>query len=368
MMDEPTRARIETKALRGMGRVFERGKTWWIAYYHNGREVRESSKSTHERAAAKLLKQRLGEMSSRRFVGPREERVKFEDLASGYERDYELRGLRSVRAAKARIKHLREFFGEYRARDITSERIRTYQAARRKANASPATVNRETSALARMFRLLVKSGEFSIAPSFPERLEESTPRQGFFERHEYLAVRQNLGFDYADVLDFAYYSGWRKREITDLTWAEIDLAAGVIRLSPERSKTRTGRVLPLSSPMLTVLQRRVSPRRLDCLLVFHRNGNRMVDWRRAWASACKAAKLPGKRLHDCRRTAARNLVRARVPERVAMQLTGHKTRSVFDRYNIVAEDDLQVGVDLLAAYVEQQPTEAKVIALKKAAS
>lgn len=138
--------------------------------------------------------------------------------------------------------------------------------------------------------------------------------------------------------------------------------------APERSKTKTGRVLPLAEPMLKVLQRRVSARRLDCLLVFHRDGEPMVDWRKAWAKACKAAHLEGKRLHDCRRTAARNLVRARVPERVAMQLTGHKTRSVFDRYNIVAEDDLQAGVDRLAVYVEQLPTDPKVVGLKKAVS
>ena len=109
--------------------------------------------------------------------------------------------------------------------------------------------------------------------------------------------------------------------------------------------------------MLKVLQRRVDARRLDSLLVFHRDGEAMVDWRRAWETACKAANLEGKRLHDCRRTAARNLVRARVPERVAMQLTG-----------IVAEDDLKNGVEQLASYVEQLPTDPKVISLKKAVS
>jgi integrase len=74
--------------------------------------------------------------------------------------------------------------------------------------------------------------------------------------------------------------------------------------------------------------------------IFHRKGKPIGDFRKAWATACKKAGVPGRILHDFRRTAVRNLVRAGVPERVAMQMTGHKTRSVFDRYNIVSEEDL----------------------------
>ena len=144
------------------------------------------------------------------------------------------------------------------------------------------------------------------------------------------------------------------------------MGGGVIRLDPERSKTRTGRLLPLSEPLKEVLKRRIAARRLDSPLVFHRDGEPLVDWRKAWTAGCKAASLLGKHLHDCRRTAARNMIRSGTPERVAMQLTGHKTRSVFDRYNIVSETDLRAGVDRLAAYVKTLPTETNVEPLKKA--
>ena len=67
--------------------------------------------------------------------------------------------------------------------------------------------------------------------------------------------------------------------------------------------------------------------------------------------------MPTRFLHDCRRTAARNLIRANVPERVAMLLTGHKSRAIFDRYNIIHEQELIDAGDQLVAYLAQQAQE-----------
>ena len=113
------------------------------------------------------------------------------------------------------------------------------------------TINRETSALHRMCTLAVHWGWLDTVPGFPDRLRENPPRQGFFEHPEYLAVRAHLPAPWQDILDLAYYSGWRKNEILGLTWDEIDEAGGVIRLSPARSKTLVGRILPISPPSPT---------------------------------------------------------------------------------------------------------------------
>ena len=94
-----------------------------------------------------------------------------------------------------------------------------------------------------MCALAVHWGWLDIVPGFPDRLREHPPRQGFFEHPEYLAVRVRLPAPWQDILDLAYYSGWRKQEILGLTWEEIDEAGGVIRLSPGRSKTLVGRIL-----------------------------------------------------------------------------------------------------------------------------
>ena len=205
-----------------------------------------------------------------------------------------------------------------------------------------------------MGTLAVHWGWLDTVPGFPDRLRENPPRQGFFEHPEYLAVRAHLPAPWQDILDLAYYSGWRKQEILGLTWDEIDMAGGVIRLSPARSKTLVGRILPISQPIAEALARRRARRDPDSPLVFHRDGIPVRRWRTAWRTACQAAGVPTRFLHDCRRTAARNLIRANVPERVAMLLTGHKSRAIFDRYNIINEQELLDAGDQLVAYLAQQ--------------
>jgi integrase len=249
------------------------------------------------------------------------------------------------------VEHLRGFFGGWAVDAITADRVRDYQLYRRTQGAEAATINRETSALSRMFQLAIRRGQLERMPLFPKRLEENPPREGFFEHDEYLKVRAYAPASYQDVLDFAYYSGWRRNEILHLTWDEVDLPGGVIRLTPRRSKTKTGRVLPISPPLLQVLTRRLRRRQARDPRVFRRDGVPVRMWRTALRDACRKAHVPHRLLHDCRRTAARNLIRAGVPERIAMLLTGHKTRAVFDRYNIVNEQELLTAGQRLAAYL-----------------
>lgn len=277
----------------------------------------------------------------------------FDTMAQTYLQDYALQRYRTMSTARARVEHLRSFFAGWSVEAMTADAARRYQLYRREQGAEAATINRETSALSRMFQLAIRRGLIERMPLFPKRLEENPPREGFFEHNEFLQVRAELPPAFQDVLDFAYYSGWRRNEILYLTWDDVDFRGGVVRLTPRRSKTRTGRVLPISSPLRQVLERREQLRLKGDPRVFHRDGVPVRTWRYALRDACQRAHVPHRLLHDCRRTAARNLVRAGVPERVAMLLTGHKTRAVFDRYNIVNERELLSAGQTLAAYVQQ---------------
>lgn len=176
------------------------------------------------------------------------------------------------------------------------------------------------------------------------------------------------------MLTFAYYTGWRKREIPSLRLNQIDLHAQTIRLDPGTINSGEGRTVALDGELLDVIKGRwekrkvaETPGRSSILLypfVFHRDGKPVGDFRDVWAKACKEARLPGKVLHDFRRMAVRNMVRAGVPERVAMMVSGHKTRSVFDHYNIVSEEDLKEAARRTWAYAQAQDSASKVVAIK----
>jgi len=143
----------------------------------------------------------------------------------------------------------------------------------------------------------------------------------------------------------------------------VDRDAGVIRLRPEAAKTGRGRMIILDGDLAELIGRRCEARLFAkggnpgvAAFIFHRNGHPVGDFGKAWATACRTAGIPDKLFHDLRRTAARNMVRAGVPERVAMAVTGHVTRSMFDRYNIVSEDDLRMAAQKTTLYVDTLPT------------
>jgi integrase len=257
---------------------------------------------------------------------------------------------------------LREHFGEWRAFGITFRAIETYITTRRGNGKSNATINRELELLRRALRL---AHDRQLPPSIPKVrvLTENKTRQGFFERPDLEAVVAALPSYLHDFTRFAYLTGWRKGEIISLKWTDVDRDAGAIRLRPEAAKTGRGRTVMLEGDLAELIERRGQAQLLEndgkvrvAALVFHRDGEPVGDFRKAWATACQTAGVPDKLFHDLRRTAARNMVRAGVPERVAMAVTGHLTRSMFDRYNIVCEEDLRMAAQKTTLYVDTLPT------------
>jgi integrase len=339
--------------MRGMGRVFKRGSVYWVSYYHRGKEFRESSESDNESAAKKLLKKRIGEVAQGRLRGANQDRLTFDDLAQALLADYQINGRRSLRSARLSISHLRKFFGFDRAVDIATDRIKAYAADRQKAKAANASINRELAALKRMFSLAVEDGRISHSPYIPT-LEEDNARQGFLDHGAFVSLRANLSEYLRDPITFLYLSGWRLGEMKALEWRDVDLAGKIVRLRPEISKNKDGRLLPLSGDLLEIMDRVHAMRLPDCPFVFHRDGEPIGDFRKAWSTACKASGLNRILVHDLRRTAVRNMVRAGIADRVAMTLSGHKTRSIFDRYNIVSETDLARAAERLQTHLREQ--------------
>jgi integrase len=363
---------------RGDGTVYLRGPTWWIQYSYRGKVKRESSGSQTENVAVKLLRRRLGEASRGRIIGPVAEKVTLGDMKEALLTDYRLRGNRSVVTAQYCARSLVAYFDEKTlALDITSDRIASYVEARQKEGAANATINRETAALRRMFHIMVEVGKLS-RDHVPARpcLEEAAPRRGFLEPNDFARLREALPGHLREPASFLYVTGWRKGAMRSLQWlrdCELDfdddgvLVGGAVTLQAEFSKNKQAYTLPLKGELLEVIRRAWANRKAECPYVFHKAGQAIGDFRKAWAAACTTASLGSVLIHDMRRSCARNLVRSGVSERVAMAVTGHRTRSMFDRYNIVAGSDLESAIERVSEYVaakENDPVRGKVVQLQ----
>jgi integrase len=182
-------------------------------------------------------------------------------------------------------------------------------------------------------------------------------RQGFFETEQYRSVVAHLPDYLKPVAQAAYVTGWRtKSELLTRHWRHVDLTSGWLRLDPGETKNGEGRMFPFTPDLRAVFEeRRERIRGLEKTTgqiipwVFtHPDGTPIRDFRCAWVNACRAAGVPGRLVHDFRRTAVRNLERAGVPRSAAMKLTGHKTEAVYRRYAITDSAMLQEAALKLA--------------------
>lgn len=359
--------------------VFKRGAHWWFAYSRYGREYRKSAAKAGYPDSFEGAKLARSDYLTRYAIGHRHpsaetERLTLHQLLGLVVREYwhnsqrslatlcgtqptDAESLERMLAAPfgGRLGHLEEFFGAD-TRAIEPLDIERYKTHRLREKAAAATVNRELAALRRAYRLAVADNALRFprdaVPAF-RMLEENNVREGFVEPEAFATIATHLPVDLQDFAWFALLTSWRRGSVARLEWSAIDRERRVLRLLRIWTKTRQAVEIPLTAALWAIIERCWQARFYRALggetnesrYVFHRAGKPVGDFRKAWATACKAAGLKDVWFHDLRRSGIRLRTLAGVREKDSMYLSGHRTRKVFDRYNITTLDDARQALE-----------------------
>jgi integrase len=336
---------------------------WWAKYYIPGRSkpIRESTKETDWAAAQNYLRGRLGDAARGKFAGLEPDRILVSSLLDRVEEDYIANGRRSTEALVCRMKHLRPVFGALRAAAVGTRQVDAYKALRRKEGAKNATINREMEVLRRAFLIGYQDEpQLVLRPLRIVKLKEDNIREGVLAHEDYVRLRNASPEPYKTLLVCGYHLGTRLGELSKLQWSEVDFDRGLIELRRYNTKTKKPRVLPIYGDMkefLLLARAARDQHHPSCPWVFHikGRGHFRLD-AKVWHRRATKMGLKGLLFHDLRRTALTNMIEAGIPEKEAMEISGHTTRKTFERYHIVRTDRLaQVGQKMEQYFTQFTP-------------
>lgn len=356
--------------MRGNGRIFPRGRIYWISYYVHGEEQRESARTDDPKRAERFLRHRMREvgadqLGARTFVTPQNQRRTIHELNEALRQDYELRGKLSPQGS-SHLARVDKDFGQFLAATLSAERIDAYIRERLEQGDAASSINRTCQLLGQGYKLAIRRGHLAQAPAIRHLSEAGNERQGFLDEPEFRKLLSELPNDLKDFVHFAYLTGMRKGEVASLRWADLD--GDVLRLQARHSKNRKPRSIPLVGELGDIIKRRKAARQIEVNgtveltpLVFHRLGQPICEFRKSWASACRRAGIEGHLFHDLRRSAVRNMSRAGIAREVAKRISGHETDSMFTRYNIIVEDDVREAMERTQQHLKT--VEKKVVSI-----
>lgn len=367
------RARKHKQRERGTGCVtrLPGSRNYYILYYDNGRQIRESTGTPIKQRAIALLQKRLGEKALGMAPAQDLKQLKYEHIRQSLLDDYAMKRRHLLQAhADGSVKldglpHLDGFFQGRSVGAIAVDLLRKFITKRQADGAEPSTINRNLALLRRMMNLARKDGKLRSVPHFP-MLKENPAREGFLNHEQFAKLLAALPERLRPLILFLYWTGCRIGEARKVTWEQVDLDRRQIALRNDQTKNEEGRILPLPDELVETLER--VPKKEGH--VFYQG-----EFRRSWMSACAQAKL-GRRVkqkgwykykglivHDLRRSAVRNLREAGVPETIIMKISGHKTYAVFRRYSIVSPEDLHQAMrraQAAAKVIDVSPTRASL--------
>jgi integrase len=340
-------ARKKNNRIKGSGSLYLRGTTWWMAWQDGTSGFRESTGKQTKGEAQTVLTARIADYQ-RGVITTGSTKTTVEDLVALVIKDYE-QNLKKTPIGDLQSRwtlHLKPVFGGRRAASVTAGLIAQYVDKRLAEKAPNATINRELALLRRGFNIGKQRGKVTTVPAFT-MLKEPKAREGFLSAEQYqaLAAACSAQQDAPWLRGFFETAGQlanRKGELLEMRVRDVDFTRGLFTL-PD-TKNGEPRTVPMMANVRSLIAAQCEGKSPDDYVFTWPDGNPVRDFRELWAKVTKAAGVEGLKVHDLRRTGVRNLIRAGVDEHTAMRISGHKTREVFRRYNIIDDRDLQAAV------------------------
>ena len=372
---------------RGDGSLFKQRNSdvFWCCYYLRGKRFRQSTHETDEAKARKVLENKImhvhaDKIGARTLVTPKTARLTVHDLLERLKTKYELHVPRQD--SPQNLSHLKRAdadFGDRLAIGLDADAFDEYKKRRRAAGDALASIQRILQMLRAAYLRAVKHDKFPAhSVPFIEVEKENNARRDCYKEAEFRMIYKNLPPYLADFALFAVRTGMRFSEICSLQWENVK--GDVIELRGADAKgdgsEEYARLIPMAGKDLAgILERREKARKMKhkgtvtlAEFVFHHNGKRIMDIRKAWRSAIRKAGLRHLVFHTLRHSAVRIMDDAGISRDAAMSITGHTTQAMYTRYNFSDVDRkrnaLKTAQEFAEVLAAKEPA-AKAVAMRR---